>query len=242
MPYRVTQEPYRVTQEDILSLGVDAAAVSVEISLSISSFPVCRAVAEAGGAALSAAIREARFIPVGSAVEVDPGSLPFRHLFAAAAPVWLTGKANEFLTLRLTYQNLFAAAEKAGCRSLALPFLSALHYRFPRGEAIKIACSEAAKTELELVFVADTAELFALSQKPYRKPKIVSYVGWYRDHAIFELDDGLFARVDIRPEITDVTVIPYFEACYRVGNNPLQPPLPDAEIARLRRIYEENDW
>ena len=143
--------PYRVTQEDILSLGVDAAAVSVEISLSISSFPVCRAVAEAGGAALSAAIRKARFIPVGSAVEVDPGSLPFRHLFAAAAPVWLTGKANEFLTLRLTYQNLFAAAEKAGCRSLALPFLSALHYRFPRDEAIKIAFSEAAKTELELV-------------------------------------------------------------------------------------------
>ena len=46
--------PYRVTQEDILSLGVDAAAVSVEISLSISSFPVCRAVADAEGSTPSA--------------------------------------------------------------------------------------------------------------------------------------------------------------------------------------------
>ena len=234
--------PYRVTQEDILSQSVDAAAVSVEISLEVSPFSVCRAIAEAGGAALSAAIREARFIPVGSAVEVDPGPLPFPHLFAVAAPIWLTGKANEFLALRRAYQSLFAAASTAGCRSLALPFLSALRYRFPRDEAIKIAFFEAEKAALDLVFVADTPELFALSQKPYRKPKIVSYVGWYRDHAIFELDNGSFARIDIRPEITDVTPIPYFEACYRTGNNPLQPPLPEAEIKRLRRIYEENDW
>lgn len=233
---------HRVTQENILSLSVDGAAVSVEISLEISPFPVCRAVAEAGGEALCAAIKSKRFIPVGSAVEVDPCDLPFAHLFAAAAPIWLTGKANELLALHLVYQSLFAAAEKAGCKSLALPFLSAMRYRFPQDEAVKIAYAEADKSALDVVFVADTPELFALSRKPYRKPKIVSYIGWYRDHALFELDNALFARVDIRPEITDVTVIPYFEACYRTGNNPLQPPLPDAEIARLRRIYEENDW
>ena len=234
--------PYRVTQEDILSLAVDAAALSVEISMEISSAPVCRALSACGGEALRAAIRAKRFIPAGSAVEIEPCGLPFPHLFAAAAPVWLTGKANELLALHRSYENLFAAAEAAGCGSIALPFFSALHYRFPQDEAIRIAFAEAGKTTLEAVFVADTPELFALSQKPYRKPKIISYVGWYRDHAIFELDNGLFARVDIRPEITDVTVIPYFEACYRVGNNPKQPPLPDTEIARLRRIYEENDW
>ena len=67
-------------------------------------------------------------------------------------------------------------------------------------------------------------------------------MGYYRDHALFALDNGLFARVDLRPENRDVALIPYFEACYRAGNNPLQPPLPDEEIERLRRIYEENDW
>ncbi|MBQ3481181.1 MAG: macro domain-containing protein [Oscillospiraceae bacterium] len=233
---------YCVTQEDILSLRADAAAVSVEISLEISPFPVCLAVAEAGGEALRAAIREKRFLPVGSAVEVDRCALPFAHLFAAAAPIWLTGKANELLALHRTYQSLFDAAEAAGCQSLAMPFLSALRYRFPRDEAIRIAFAEAEKTALKVIFAADTPELYAQSRKPYRKPKIVSYVGWYRDHAIFELDNGSFARIDIRPEITDVTPIPYFEACYRTGNNPLQPPLPEAEIKRLRRIYEENDW
>lgn len=233
---------YRVTQEDILSLHTDAAAVSVEISLDICSTPVCRVVSEAGGEALCAEVKRARFIPVGSAVEIDPCALPVQHLFAVAAPIWLTGKANEMLALHRTYESLFAAAEAAGCRSLAAPFFSVMSYRFPKDEAVRIAFEEAEKTPLDVVFVADTPEIGELSQKPYRKPEIVSYIGWYRDHAIFELDNGLFARVDIRPEITDVTLIPYFEACYRAGNNPDQIPLSEAEIARLRRIYEENCW
>lgn len=233
---------YRVTREDILSLQADAAALSVEISLDVSDTPVCRVLATAGGEALRAAIRKKRFLPVGSAAEVEPCGLPFARLFAAAAPIWLTGKANELLALHRTYASLFAAAADAGCRSIALPFFSATRYRFPKDEAIKIAFAEAEKTDLTCLFVADTPELYELSLQPYRKPRIVSYVGWYRDHALFALDNGLFARVDIRPEITDVTPIPYFEACYRVGNDPKQPPLPDAEIARLRRIYEENDW
>lgn len=233
---------YRVTQESILSLLADAAAVSVSISLEISQTPVCQEIAAAGGEALGAAIRQKHFIPVGSAAEIEAGGLPFKRLFAVDAPTWLTGKANELSVLHRCYRRLFDLCEAQSCRTLAMPFLSATFYRFPPEEAVKIAFAEAAGREIEVVFVADTPELFETSQKPYRKPEIVSYIGYYRDHAIFELDNGLYARVDIRREITDVTPIPYFEACYRVGNNPLQPPLPEAEIARLRRIYEENDW
>ena len=36
-------------------------------------------------------------------------------------------------------------------------------------------------------------------------------------------------------------MIPYFEACYREGNNPLQRPLSKEEILRLRRIWEETE-
>ena len=57
---------YCVTQEDILSLRADAAAVSVEISLEISPFPVCQTLAAAGGETLRAAVRAKRFLPVGS--------------------------------------------------------------------------------------------------------------------------------------------------------------------------------
>ena len=84
--------------------------------------------------------------------------------------------------------------------------------------------------------------LIVMNHSSFIDLEIVSYVGYYRDAAIFALSNGLFARVDLRPELRQVDVIPYFEACYREGNNPLQTPLPEAEIARLRRIYEETDW
>ncbi|MBO5496709.1 MAG: hypothetical protein J5967_04835, partial [Oscillospiraceae bacterium] len=116
------------------------------------------------------------------------------------------------------------------------------YYRFPQEEAVRIALEEAGRRSVETVFVPGTGALEALSRQEYRRPGIVSYVGYYRDAAIFALSNGLFARVDLRPELRQVDVIPYFEACYREGNNPLQAPLPEAEIERLRRIYEETDW
>ena len=104
-----------------------------------------------------------------------------------------------------------------------------------------IALRAAKGWEGETAFAADTEELLALSEKPWQKPRILSYIGYYRDHALFALDNGLFARVDIRPERRDADVIPYFEACYREGNNPLQRPLSKEEILRLRRIWEETE-
>ena len=234
---------YRVTTDSILSARTDAVCVSVEMALNLSDTPVCRQIAAAGGETLCAALAKRRlFLPVGSACLADPCSLPFSRLIMTASPVWLTGKANELLILHRCYESVFALAHQSGCESIAMPFLSAMYYRFPQHEAVKIALREAETSALDVLFVADTPELLTLSEEPYRKPAIVSYVGYYRDHAIFELDNGLFARVDLRQENVDVSIIPYFEACYREGNNPLQPGLPEAEIERLRRIYEENDW
>ena len=234
---------YRVTNDSILSARTDAVCVSVEMALNLSDTPVCRQIGAAGGEALRAALAKRRlFLPVGSACLADPCSLPFSRLIMTASPVWLTGKANELLILHRCYESVFALARQSGCESIAMPFLSAMYYRFPQHEAVKIALREAETSALDVLFVADTQELLTLSEEPYRKPAIVSYVGYYRDHAIFELDNGLFARVDLRQENVDVSIIPYFEACYREGNNPLQPGLPEAEIERLRRIYEENDW
>ena len=234
---------YRVTTDSILSARTDAVCVSVEMALNLSDTPVCRQIAAAGGETLCAALAKRRlFLPVGSACLADPCSLPFSRLIMTASPVWLTGKANELLILHRCYESVFALARQSGCESIAMPFLSAMYYRFPQHEAVKIALREAEASALDVLFVADTPELLTLSEEPYRKPAIVSYVGYYRDHAIFELDNGLFARVDLRQENVDVSIIPYFEACYREGNNPLQPGLPEAEIERLRRIYEENDW
>jgi len=229
---------WTVTQEDILSIQADAAVLPLEITMGINFGPVSRRLGDAGGEALRLAIRQAGFIPAGSARAAEAAGLPFRHLLLAAPPLWLTGKANELLVLRRCYQNVFSLAQELGCRRVVMPFLSVLYYRFPLPEALHIARSEADKTALEVVFVADTEEIFRRSGELYRRPEIVSYVGWYRDHAVFLLDNGLYARVDLRPERQQADMIPYIEACFREGTDPLQPPLPPEEIARLRAIWE----
>ena len=228
-----------VTLDDIMSLSADAAVLPLEMSGAPAEGKAAQALARAGGEALRDALRKLRFLAVGSAAVLDVPGLPFPNLIVTAVPRWLTGKANELLVLHRCYESVYALAQELGCRSLVSPFLSCCYFHFPQDDAVHIALRAAKGWEGETVFAADTEELLALSEKPWQKPRILSYIGYYRDHALFALDNGLFARVDIRPERRDADVIPYFEACYRQGNNPLQRPLNAGEIERLRRIWEE---
>ncbi len=231
---------YSVTGGDILSIRADAAVLSLEQTMGVCDEAVSARLAKAGGEALRAEMRGVRFLPVGSACAIKAAQLPFQSLILTVPPRYLTGKANELPILRRQYENVYAAAERCGCRRLAMPFLSTWNYRFPKAEAVHVALRSAEKSPIETVFLADTA-LCALAGTPYRRPKITDYVGWYRNHAVFALDNGLYAQVDLRPELQAVAVIPYIEACFRTGNNPLQPTLPEEEIARLRRIYEQTE-
>lgn len=232
---------FTVTLDGILDLSAEAAVLPLEMTGAPTEGRAAQALAAACGEELRPSIRRAGFLAVGSAEVLDCPGRPFPQLIATAVPRWLTGKANELLALHRCYESVFRLASDLGCRSLCLPFLSSCYYHFPLGDAVHIALRAAEKWEGEAIFAADTEELLALSQTPWRKPRILSYIGYYRDHAIFELDNGLFARVDIRPERRDADVIPYFEACFREGNNPLQAPLSEEEILRLRRIWEETD-
>lgn len=233
--------PYSVTQEDILTIPAEAAVLPLEMTGTPAEGRAAQRLAEAGGDALREALRRQKFLPVGSAAVLEAEGLPFRRLILTAVPRWLNGKTNELLALGRCYESVFARAAELGCERLVTPFLSTCYFRFPKEEAVHIALREAEKWPGEAVFAADTEELQTLSGQRYRKPRIVSYVGYYRDHAIFALDKGLFARVDLRPDHPAADTIPYFEACYRMGVDPLQEPLPEAEIARLRQIWEESE-
>ena len=144
--------------------------------------------------------------------------------------------------LRRCYSSLYALAEELGCRSVATTFLSTGYFGFPKAEAVSVALSEASRAAVDTVFVAESEELLKLSEKPYRKPQIASYIGWYRDHAVFLLDNGQYAKVDMRPEMREVSIRPFIEACYFDGRTAPPTPLPEREKERLRRIYEETEF
>ncbi len=229
---------FTVPLDPILDLSADAAVLPLEMTGAPTEGGAAQALAAACGEGLRPAIRQAGFLAVGSAEALDCPGQPFPRLIATAVPRWLTGKANELLALHRCYESVYALAEELGCKSIATPFLSSCYFHFPLEDAVHIALRAAEKWEGETIFAADTEELLEINKRPWQKPQIRSYIGYYRDHAIFELSNGLFARVDIRPERRDADVIPYFEACYRQDNNPLQEPLPEAEIQRLRSIWE----
>lgn len=234
--------PYKTLFGNILEYRADAIVNTVNSFMRGVSNEAEEKFFSAAGEDMRRAMANVKFVQVGKVTVTEGYGLPCRCVIHAVPPKWLTGKSQEFAALHICYKNVFAKAEELGIKTLAMPFLSTDYYHFPWRDAVHIAYSEAEKTEMEIVFITDNESLLEESQKPYVKPAIVSYIGYYRDHAIFELDNGLFARVDIRREIKDVTVIPYFEACYRVGNNPKQAPLPEHEVERLKRLYEENDW
>lgn len=228
-----------ITREDILSVSADAAVICIENTMAVCEDPVSQRLGVSGGEALLARLKEKRFLSVGRAWPFDAGDLPFRYLFATGTPQWRYGECNELVVLRCCYESLFALAHRLACRSLALPFLSAAYYRFPVEDAVRIGLEEASKTDVKAIFLAQTQEEYELSQKPYVKPQILAYLGYYRDHAVFRLDNGLFAFVDLRPERREIFIRPYVRACYYTQADPFLPPLPEEEVARLRRIYEE---
>lgn len=229
---------YRVTQADILSVKADAAVICIENTMAVSEDPVSQRLGEAGGETLRAALKSRRFLPVGSACAVEPCGLPFRFLFAVGTPQWRNGESNELLVLRRCYESLYALARETGCQSLATHFLSTAYYRFPLADAVQIAREEADRAKIDMIFLAPTQALYDLSQQPYRKPQILSYVGYYRDYAVFLLDNGNYAHVDVRPEMRSVSIRPYVEPCYYVEADPSMRPRTAEEIARLREIYE----
>lgn len=230
---------YIVSREDIMSVTADAAAVSIENTMKLSEEPVSQRLGICGGAEFLAALKEKRFLPVGKAWSVPVASLPFRCLFAVGTPQWRYGECNEYHILRRCYRSLFDLASQYQCHSLALPFLSAAYYRFPVEEAVRIGLEEAKGTELEIIFLAQNKNEYELSLRPYTKPKLLDYLGYYHDHAVFQLDNGQFAFIDRRPELRDVSIRLYARACYYLQSDPFLPPLSKEEIERLRRIYEE---
>jgi len=230
---------YTITQDNILSVRADTAVICIENTMAISEDPASQALGSAGGEALRKALRHRRFLPVGSACVIEPCDLPFKRLFAVGAPQWRNGESNELLVLRRCYESIYYLAHETGSENLVMPFLSTAYYRFPLEEAIQIAREEASRAGINTIFLAATPKLYAMSRKPYRKPGIVSYVGYYRDYAVFQLDNGLYAHIDVRPELRSVSIRPYVEPCYYVEADPSMRQRTPEEIARLRAIYED---
>lgn len=81
--------------------------------------------------------------PTGSAVITGAGHLPARYVIHAVGPVWAGGARGEAELLAAAYRRCLELAVEHGCRSIALPALSAGAYRYPIDQAARVALASA---------------------------------------------------------------------------------------------------
>ena len=77
--------------------------------------------------------------PTGSAVISAAGKLSAKYVIHAVGPVWSGGQRGEADLLAGAYRRSLELAVEQGCRSIAMPALSTGAYRYPMGQAARVA-------------------------------------------------------------------------------------------------------
>jgi O-acetyl-ADP-ribose deacetylase (regulator of RNase III) len=98
-----------------------------------------------GGPAIMAGTRR-RYpdgCPTGSAVITSAGKLAAKYVIHAVGPFWSGGGRGEEADLASAYRTALELAATNNCRSVALPALSTGAYRYPLGDAARVAVAVA---------------------------------------------------------------------------------------------------
>jgi O-acetyl-ADP-ribose deacetylase (regulator of RNase III) len=160
---------------DITAQEVDAIVNAANSALA-GGGGVDGAIHRAGGPAIMEETRR-RYpdgCPTGSAVITGAGKLRAKYVIHAVGPVWRGRNAGEEKLLASAYRTSLELATAHGCRSVALPALSTGAYRYPLGDAARVAVDAAANfleqlaadSPLNLVrFVLFSAEALEVFEK-----------------------------------------------------------------------------
>ncbi len=124
-----------VAQADVTKLEVDAIANAANTQLAHGG-GVAGAISRAGGPEIQRESNERAPIGLGDAVETGAGDLPARWVIHAAT-MELGGPTSAEIVEQATRSTL-AAAERLGCRSLALVAFGTGVGRFPLDDAARI--------------------------------------------------------------------------------------------------------
>jgi len=128
---------------DITEQAVDAVVNAANSSL-LGGGGVDGAIHRRGGPEILAACRRLREttltagLPTGQAVATPAGRLPARWVIHTVGPVYCAAQDRSAL-LASCYRESLRVADELGARSVAFPAISAGVYRYPLGEAARIA-------------------------------------------------------------------------------------------------------
>lgn len=130
--------PLRIVRDDLVNMSADAVVVPANEQLRIDGGAGGAVARRAGVIRLRHACRKLGGCPTGSAVATGAYKFPAKHLIHAVGPVW-RGRGEDERLLRSAYDAALELAAKLGCRSVALPLLSAGLYGCP--SHVSLACA-----------------------------------------------------------------------------------------------------
>jgi O-acetyl-ADP-ribose deacetylase (regulator of RNase III) len=156
---------------DITNVEVDAIVNAANSSL-MGGGGVDGAIHRAGGPQI---LEECKTIvarqggcKTGQAVITSAGNLPAKFVIHTVGPIWNGGKNKEAELLASCYHQSLQLASENWCETVAFPNISTGVYRFPKGEAAKIAVQtvseflQANNTIEKVVFVCFDEENYQL--------------------------------------------------------------------------------
>lgn len=119
-----------IVRNDITRMAVDAIVNSTNEHLLVGGSGVDASIHYAAGPELADALREIGHCPTGSCVITDSyGLSTCRYIIHAVGPVWdsqdTAHRGEAYHQLQNCYRAIFAAARERGCRSVAMPLISA---------------------------------------------------------------------------------------------------------------------
>lgn len=139
--------PIRAVRGDITAMAVDAVVNAANVHLQHGG-GVALAISRAGGPAIQEEsdrwIAEHGPLAPGIAATTTAGDMPARAVVHVAGPVYGADPGDERL-LATAVEAALDAAHAAGCRSVAMPAISAGVYGYPLREATRVIATTAAR-------------------------------------------------------------------------------------------------
>ncbi|MCZ6794967.1 MAG: O-acetyl-ADP-ribose deacetylase [Planctomycetota bacterium] len=128
----------KLVQGNIVDQDVDAIVNAANTSL-LGGGGVDGAIHRAAGPALLEECRKIGGCPTGEARITKGHDLAARHVIHTVGPVYGTGNRGEPELLAAAYRSSLELATAHGCQTVAFPSISTGAYRYPIGEASRIA-------------------------------------------------------------------------------------------------------
>ena len=166
-----------MVQGDLTKLEVDAIVNAANTTL-LGGGGVDGAIHKGAGSELLKACRALGGCPTGDAKITKGYNLPAKFVIHTVGPVWSGGSRKEPELLKSCYQKSFALAEQNNIRSIAFPSISTGAYRYPIGEASRIAiqttweCTQSSHVIQNVIFVCFKKEDFDIYQANLRTSPI----------------------------------------------------------------------